>query len=185
MNLNKPIFDKSLFDKPLFSFNHEESINRRRKTIRSYRARADAKRSGLEKLADFMTAKFGSVTFLLLNALWFATWIVLNTNLIPGIEPFDPFPFGLLTMIVSLEAIFLAIIVLISQNRAAKVAEIREEVDLYINSATEGEVTKVIKMLVLLLKKNGIDVENDPELNKMLHSASSEQVEAIIEKELG
>lgn len=172
LNLNFPVF------------NHEENLQRRRKTIKSYRARADAKRTPIEKLADFMTSKLGSVAFLGLNAAWFVIWILINTDNFFGAEVFDPFPFGLLTMIVSLEAIALAIIVLISQNRAAKVAEIREEVDLYINSNTELEVTKAISLIMLLLKKNGIDVENDPELRKMLHNTSNAQIESLIEKEL-
>ena len=165
-------------------FPHEENIKRRKKAIKTYRKRADAKRTLFEKFADFLTAKFGSITFLTLNAIWFVTWILINTDSIPGIDPFDPFPFGLLTMIVSLEAIFLAIIVLISQNRAAKVEEIREEVDLYINSVTEGEVTKLMSLMLLLLDKNGIDVENDPELKKMLHNSSNAEIESLFEKEL-
>ena len=166
------------------TFNHEENLQRRRKTIKSYKSRADAKRSKVEKTADFMTSKLGSVIFLGLNALWFFVWIMINTGNVPGVKEFDPFPFGLLTMIVSLEAIFLAIIVLISQNRAAKVAEIREEVDLYINSMTEAEVTKAISLIMLLLSKNGIDVDKDPDLQKMLHNYSNAQIESLFEKEL-
>lgn len=174
MNLNLPIF----------VFSREENIRQHKKAIRSYKARADARRKPFEKIADIMTSKFGSITFLGLNAVWFASWILVNTGKIPGIEIFDPFPFGLLTMIVSLEAIFLAIIVLISQNRAAKVEEVREEADLYINSVTEGEVTKIISLLLLLLEKNGIDVESDPALKKMLRTESSSKIETLIEKEL-
>src|SRR4051812_26070860 len=85
-----------------------------RLVVQSFRAKADAKRTLSDKFADKLTSKFGTVLFLCLNALWFFIWIVINTNLIPGVKAFDPFPFGLLTMVVSLEAIFLAIIVLIS-----------------------------------------------------------------------
>src|SRR5688572_11004757 len=123
--------------------NHQESVSRRRHVIKSFKAKADAKRTGAEKFADLLTQKFGSVLFLGLNAMWFAVWMVWNTGLIPGLQAFDPFPFGLLTMTVSLEAIFLAIIVLISQNREAKVNELREEVDLQINMIAEEEITKL------------------------------------------
>src|SRR5687767_14664636 len=101
---------------PLNSFNvlgsllsHQETVQRRRKAIKSFKAKADAKRSPTEKFADMLTAKFGTVTFLTLNFLWFAVWILIDTGMVPGVEPFDAFPFGLLTMIVSLEAIGLAI----------------------------------------------------------------------------
>jgi uncharacterized membrane protein len=163
---------------------HEDKIKSRRQTIQTYRAKADAKRTLAEKFADAMTSGFGSVTFLTLNAIWFAAWILINTGKIPAIAPFDPFPFGLLTMIVSLEAIFLAIIVLISQNRASKIDEIREEVDLYINSITETEVSKTIELLILLLEKNGVKVKDDPELSEMLRPVRSEDIEATLEKQL-
>lgn len=156
---------------------------KQRLVVQSFRAKADAKRTLSDKFADKLTAVFGTVFFLGLNALWFLSWIVVNMGLIPGIEPFDPFPFGLLTMIVSLEAIFLAIIVLISQNRAEKIAELREEVDLQINSIAETEITKTIKMLGLLLEKNGIKLE-DPEIADMAQPIRSSDIERMLEKQL-
>jgi uncharacterized membrane protein len=95
----------------------DEKYSRRRHIIHSYKARSDERRTLWERVADTSTAMFGSVTFLSLNTVWFTVWILLNTGVF-GNQAFDPFPFGFLTMIVSLEAIFLAIIVLISQNRA-------------------------------------------------------------------
>jgi uncharacterized membrane protein len=174
---------------PFTSFNQifssDEEVEKRRKVIKSFKAKADAKRSLAEKFADLMTVKFGSVLFLSLNALWFLSWILINTGMIPGIEPFDPFPFGLLTMVVSLEAIFLAIIVLISQNREARIADLREEIELRISSISEGELTKLINLMVLLLEKNGIKVDEDPELKKMLQPTDNAEIERQLEKELG
>lgn len=161
----------------------EDKAKHHRLVVQSYRAKADAKRTITDRFADTLTLKFGSVLFLTLNAIWFFIWITLNTNIIPGIEPFDPFPFGLLTMIVSLEAIFLAIIVLISQNRAAKVAELREEIDLQVNSIAESEVSKVIEILGILLKKNGIKLD-DPEIEDMVRPIRSHDIERILEKQL-
>ncbi len=163
---------------------HEEKMRHRRRIIKSYRVKADKKRNFSARFADGLTSKFGTVLFLALNATWFAIWIAINTGHIAGIEIFDPFPFGLLTMIVSLEAIFLAIIVLISQNRAAKIAEIREEVDMQVNSITEGEVTKVIELLILLLEKNGINVKDDPDLYEMLRPVRSADLERTLENQL-
>lgn len=161
----------------------EDKARHHRLVVQSYRAKADAKRTLTDKFADSLTLRFGSVLFLALNAIWFTTWIVLNTNIIPGLKPFDPFPFGLLTMIVSLEAIFLAIIVLISQNRAAKIAELREEIDLQVNSIAESEVSKIIELLGILLKKNGVKVD-DPEIEDMIRPIRSKDIEKILEKQL-
>lgn len=163
---------------------HEEKIDRRRHVIKSFKAKADAKRSLAEKFADLLTKKFGSIIFLGLNAVWFLVWILWNNNLIPGLKPFDPFPFGLLTMVVSLEAIFLAIIVLISQNRGARVAELREEVDLQINTLAEEEVTKLIQLVVVLLEKQGVNVEDDADIKRLL-GRSNDKIERELERELG
>lgn len=162
---------------------HEEKIKHHRLVVQSYKAKADAKRTLSDKFADNLTLEFGSVIFLSLNTLWFIVWIVINTGLIPGVEPFDPFPFGLLTMIVSLEAIFLSIIVLISQNRAAKIAELREEIDLQINSIAETEITKTITLLELLLEKNGIKLD-DPDVADMTKPLRSADIERALEKQL-
>ncbi len=163
---------------------HEERVIHRRRAIKSYRAKVDRRRGLSDRFADFLTEEFGTVFFLSINAIWFLAWILINTGHVPGIRIFDPYPFGFLTMVVSLEAIFLAVIVLISQNRAAKIAEIREEVDLQVNSITEGEVTKVINLLMLLLEKNGIKVDDDPDLKEMLTPVKSADLERILEKQL-
>lgn len=162
----------------------EENVNVRRKAIKSFKAKADAKRTVPEKFADLLTAKFGSIAFLSLNATWFALWVLINVGWIPGIEPFDPFPFGLLTMVVSLEAIFLAIIVLISQNREGRIAELREEIELQIDTVSESELTKLIKMVTLLLEKQGINTDDDPELQQMLKPLRHAALERELENEL-
>jgi uncharacterized membrane protein len=127
-----------------------------------------------------MTAKFGSVAFLTINVAWFAFWIIINLDLIPGIKPFDPFPFGLLTMVVSLEAIVLAIVVLISQNRGARLADLREEIDLQVDIITEDEITKLMKMMSLFLKKQGIDTSSDEELQQMLEPTNLSNIEEVL-----
>lgn len=163
---------------------HEETVQRRRKAIKSFKAKADAKRSSIEKFADFLTAKFGTVTFLTLNFVWFSAWIVINTGRVPGFEEFDPFPFGLLTMIVSLEAIMLAVIVLISQNREARISELREEIDLQLNTVSETELTKLINLMAILLEKQGVKIDDDPELKKMLKPIDSAEMTRQLEQEL-
>lgn len=151
----------------------------------SLKARADAKRSAVARLADRLTALFGSMPFLIVNVVWFAIWIPVNLGWVPGVSPFDPFPFGLLTMIVSLEAIVLAIIVLISQNRAAALAELREEVTLTVGEITERELTKVLALTTRILEAQGIDLSQDDELRNMLLNTNTEEIVEEMEEEIG
>ncbi len=164
--------------------NNHTAENRHKKILRTIKARADAKRTPSEKLADWMTSTFGSMTFLILNTLLFLFWILINSSILPFITPFDPFPFNLLTTFVSLEAIFLAIFVLISQNRNLKVDDLREELHLQVDLIAEREVTKVIKMMSILLEKNGVDVSNDPELQKFVKPISESDIEKKLEREI-
>lgn len=150
----------------------------------SVKARANVERTLSERLADEMTAGFGSMLFLIANCIWFAAWIVVNTGLIHGLPEFDPFPFGLLTMMVSLEAIILAIVVLISQNRAARIADLREEVALQVEEISEREVTKLLELMVQLLRKEGVDVGKDDELRAMLLATDTEQLAKRLEQEV-
>ena len=168
------------FLRSLFGENEEP----RRRIFKSIKAKADAKRTRTEKVADRMTSSFGSIAFLFLNALLFIAWILVNTGQIKEISPFDPFPFSLLTTIVSLEAIILAIFVLISQNRNAKVDDLREETHLQVNLIAEKEITKIMKMLAILLEKQGVDLSQDPELKKLLKPISEEEIEKKLEREI-
>jgi uncharacterized membrane protein len=99
----------------------------------------------LERIADWIAWFSGSMPFLAINLVWFVTWIALNTLILP-VDPvtnergFDPFPFGLLTMIVSLEAIFLSCFVLISQNRQAEKDRVRADIEYEVNIKAELEV---------------------------------------------
>lgn len=155
-----------------------------RRIISSLKAEEDRKRKPQERIADFLTRIFGSITFLILNIIWFTFWIVMNLGLISGFKPFDPYPFNLLTMTVSLEAICLAVIVLISQNRASKVDDLREEVDLQVDIITEEELTKLMKIVEALAKKQGIDTAKDTELQEMLEPTNLEKIKRVLEREV-
>ncbi|MBI2410943.1 MAG: DUF1003 domain-containing protein [Candidatus Kerfeldbacteria bacterium] len=165
-----------------------ESDNNRTHTsrhiIKSFKAKADAKRTTTEKAADWLTEKSGTVAFLIINILFFLGWILLNTGVIPGITPFDPFPFGFMTTAVSLEAIILAVVVLISQNREATIADIREEIDLQVNVITENEITKLLEMVTLLLQKQEIDITLDKELKEMLKPINVAKIEKSLERQI-
>ncbi len=155
-----------------------------RQRIHSFQAKANAQRNSTERLADWMTRHFGSMRFLMLNMLLFISWIVLNIGWVPMITPFDPYPFSFLTMIVSLEAIALAIVVLISQNRAERVADIREEIDLQLDVITEEEVTKVMALVAYLAEQQGFDTKHDEKLQSMLQQLDVDKISRVLEKQL-
>ena len=141
-------------------------------------------RTSVERVADWFTASFGTVSFLVANTFLFLAWVVINLEWIPGVPAFDPYPFNFLTTAVSLEAIFLSIIVLMSQNRDSKVATLREEMDLQINLQSEREITKILQILDRMEKKTASSRKNDPDLTAMLTQVDLEQLEQTIIKAL-
>jgi uncharacterized membrane protein len=104
-------------------------------------------RSTVEQIADWIAGTGAGGPVLILHVIWFGLWVTANVGLIPGVTPFDPFPFPFLTMTVSLEAIFLAWIVLASQNRLAKQSEKRGHLNLQIDLLAEREMTAVLRLL--------------------------------------
>jgi len=158
-------------------------VDRRKQFFKSYEAKSLRSRSILTQMADDLTAICGSTPFLLFHVFAFSTWISINLGWFSGILPFDPFPFGLLTMIVSLEAIFLAIFVLVSQNRSAHISTIRDEVHMRINLIAEEEITKILQVLAEIRKEMGIK-KTDPELDKMLERIDTNYIETSITEQM-
>ena len=113
----------------------------RRHVARNINVEMEIRSTTVEKIADVIAAFSGSITFLALNAAWFIIWI--GWNSIPGLPHFDPYPFGFLTMVVSLEAIFLSIFVLISQNRQAAKDRLRADSEYEVNLKAELEITQL------------------------------------------
>jgi CRP/FNR family cyclic AMP-dependent transcriptional regulator len=112
---------------------------------RNVNAEVEDRRTNVERAADWIAAFSGSITFLMLHVVFFAVWILLNVNWLPGWRPpmFDPFPFGLLTMVVSLEAIILSVFVLLSQSRQATKDRIRGDIEYEVNLKAELEVAQL------------------------------------------
>jgi uncharacterized membrane protein len=135
-----------------------------------------AQRSRIEVVADQLTRWAASTPFLIVHVFWFAAWMIVNTGAL-GIRPFDPFPFGLLTMIVSLEAIFLSIFVLMAQSRESAIAELREEVSLQVVLRMEEEVTKTLQLVAGLYGRMGHEVADDAELRGMLGPLDPDRIE--------
>jgi uncharacterized membrane protein len=150
-------------------------------TIVHSRQLAASQRNGEERLADSITDFSGRMYFVYFHILWFAIWILINLGYF-GIKPFDPYPFGLLTMIVSLEAIFLSTFVLISQNRLSAEADRRADLDLQIGLLAEHELTRVLKMLDEIQDKMGIENNDDKELQDLEKNVHPEDVLAEIDR---
>src|SRR5688572_12785207 len=154
------------------------------RAVRALKARHAAERSPLDSAADGLTRVASSGYFLAAHVLWFTTWILWNTGLHPGFEPFDPFPFGLLTMIVSLEAIFLSIFVLMAQRRESSIAELREEITLHVLLRAEEEVTKTLQLVCGLYPRLGHKLAEDPELAEMMRPIDPDAIEQLLTSQI-
>ena len=136
-------------------------------TILQLEREAIQSRSKAEHIADKVTTFAGSTPFILLHAAWFGGWILMNEGILPGLKPFDPFPFSFLTLVVSLEAIFLTLLVLMSQNRMTKEADKRAKLDLQINMLDEQETTLILRMVQKIARHLGLDEEVDASIKDL------------------
>ncbi len=139
-------------------------------------------RSVTEHLGEVIARFFGSLSFIIAHGLFIAGWVLLNTSMIPGVSPFDPYPFGLLSAVIGIEFICLTTFVLMNQKHQMRRTEQWAKLDLHLNMLTEQEVTKNMQMLHLIcqhlrLKQPG----QDQEVNELSQAMS---VTALVE-ELG
>ncbi|MGI8401989.1 MAG: DUF1003 domain-containing protein [Gemmatimonadaceae bacterium] len=153
------------------------------KAFRAIKAQHSANRTRSEILADRMIGLASSTAFLVIHAVLFVVWIVWN---IPGVPlpHFDPYPYGMLTTIVSLEAIFLSIFVLMTQSRESKIGELREEVTLQVNLRIEEEVTKTLHLVAGLYSRLGLKLADDPELKAMLEPLDPKRIEEDLAEQI-
>src|SRR5689334_9884601 len=147
------------------------------------KAKHAAERTLILALADWLNDLAASPKFFVLHAIWFLVWIPWNVGLL-GLKPFDPYPFGLLTMVVSLEAIFLSIFVLMAQKRESAIAELREELALQVNLRMEEEVTKTLQLVAGLYTRLGHRVAEDPELHDMMQPLDVAGLERALATEI-
>jgi uncharacterized membrane protein len=158
-------------------------------TITEMQHREDAALPVQEKIAGWITAFSGSMIFVYIHAVWFGLWILLNVGFIriPYLSLFDPYPFGLLTLVVSLEAIFLSTFVLIAQNRLAQQSERRAELDLHINLLAEQKAAKVLEMLDQIVcqldqTSSKFNLKTDTEVSALEISPPLEEVLELIQE---
>jgi uncharacterized membrane protein len=140
------------------------------------KAQHSAHRTMLERFVDGLNEIASSTWFLVFHVIWFAIWLVWNSGVLP-LHAFDPYPFGMMTTIVSLEAIFLSIFVLMAQKREAAIAELREELGLQVSLRVEQEVTKALQLVAGLYTRLGHRVSDDPELHHMLQPLDVKGIE--------
>jgi uncharacterized membrane protein len=118
------------------------------------------RRTPTERVSDVMTKLVGNMGFLLAQLILISSWSLLNLHLIPGLKAFDPFPFGILALVVSSESVFLTIFVLISQGRMARQSERRSHLDLQVGMLSEQELTTILQMLQKLCQHVGVNVDS-------------------------
>ena len=119
----------------------------RHTTSRNVNKEVADQRSAIQKAADWIAAASGSIPFLMLHCVGFAGWIVVNMGILPEVPVFDPYPFGLLTMAVSLEAIILSVFVLLSQNRQVAKDRVRSDIEYEVNLKAELEIAHLHEKL--------------------------------------
>ncbi len=157
-------------------------VRRNIQALVEVRKELERKKGVQETIADTITGFTGSMTFVYLHASLFGGWLVVNMGLIPGVEPFDPFPFVMLAMIASVEAIFLSTFVLISQNRMQALVDKRADLDLQINLLAEHEITRLIELVDGISKHLGVSAPHDGRLEELKKDVHPEEVLEEIER---
>ncbi len=156
-----------------------DAIVRNVKAVAELAKKSARHRSRFEHLSDRVTYLAGTTGSLLLHGAWFSGWIAANV-LLP--RAFDPFPFSRLAALVSLEAIFLTLFVLSSQNRLKYETDQRAQIELQVNLLAEQEMTLVLRMLKDLCQRSNVAVPDG--LNELLHDVNIEDVAATVAREL-
>jgi uncharacterized membrane protein len=176
-------------------------------SLATIKTAAQRRENPTQRVADFFTRLSGSMAFIYFHTVWFLVWMVWNLNLIPGLRAFDPFPFGLLihvawfglwiglgverypygllTMIVSLEAIFLSTFVLISQNREQQLSSVRDELQTQISLYQEQELTQVLRIVHRMEKHLGLMEQDERLVRAMEHFVDADDLLREIEAGVG
>jgi uncharacterized membrane protein len=162
---------------------HGSVLRKNIRAIADLEERALHQRGTADRLSDAISRAMGSGPFALIHIIGFSAWFALNTKLVPGIQPFDPYPFYLLTLIVALEAFFLTVFVLMSQNRMTRQAEKRAHLDLQVNMLAEQELTAILRMVHSLCEKHGV-AARDERLEELITETDVHKVAAALEDRL-
>jgi len=162
---------------------HYTAIRRNIEAVAKLEENFQRDRTATDRIADSIAAFTGSLKFVVLHAALFALWFAVNLGLVPGVPRFDPYPFLLLSLVVSLEAIFLSTFVLVKQNRMSRREDLRAHLDLQINLLTEREMTIVLQMLERISARMGVYPSSE-ELRELVEETSVEDVAQQLQKNL-
>ena len=160
----------------------DQLTQRNIEAIRQLEEAAKEERTASDRVAEVIAKFCGSMTFVWVHVAWFGIWVLINV--MPGLPHIDPFPFTFLTLVVSLEAIFLSTFILISQNHDTKISERRNHLDLQINLLSEQENTQMLTMLRAIAEKVGANLGQDEQVRAMSEETKPQQlVKQIKERE--
>jgi len=146
---------------------------------------AQQQRTLSDRLSDAIANFVGSIPFVLLHLCWFGIWVALNTTDLFRPLRFDPYPFALLCMLVSLEGVLLSTFVLIKQNRMSHRADERSHLDLQVNLLSEKELTKILQLQKLICSKLDIkEAETDFEVNELSNITAVDNIAHELNRQL-
>ena len=153
--------------------------------IATMQEQLEQKRSLIDRIADVIANFSGSMGFVLVHVVWFIGWFLWNTGVLPGVKKFDPYPFILLAMIVSVEGVLLSTFVLMKQNRMQRKSDARDHVNLQIDLLAEKEVTKSLRLLRAICRRLEIsEADMDPELEEMMNTTSVDTLAGDVQTKL-
>jgi uncharacterized membrane protein len=147
-------------DNPLPAAGAANPTQQNIETIAKLEHDALSRRTTTERVSELVTKLVGNMGFLLFQLLLISGWILINLHVLPGLKPFDPFPFGVLALLVSSEGVFLTVFVLITQSRMARQSDRRSHLGLQVNMLSEQELTTILQMLQKLCQHMGVNVES-------------------------
>jgi uncharacterized membrane protein len=143
------------------------------------------RRSTSERLADAVGSFTGSLLFVVLQSALLITWLLVNSGKIPSLRPFDPYPFSLLGMIVSVEAVILSSFILMRQNRMMRRGERRNHLNLQVDLLAEKEITKLLQMVSAICSQMGLkSIATDQEIRELSQPTSIESISQSLEDRL-
>ena len=155
------------------------------RTVAKLQQQAAQSRTRWQRLADFVSSIAARDSTIAWHVAFFAGWIAVNLPLVP-LRPFDPFPFSLLTTVVSLEAIFLTLFVLASQKRLTQDADRRAHLDLQVNLLSEQEMTLVLQMLREICEHLGLqDTIQSPKFRELVKRTDVGELAEHVERTIG
>jgi len=140
-----------------------------------------ATESTSDRIAAYISRFCGSMTFVWVHVVFFTAWIILNAVMLP--HPFDPYPFTFLTLVVSLEAIFLSTFIMIAENRQERISDRRSQLDLQINILAEQESTKTLQILSAIAQKLSIDTSSDSTIGALEKAVEPERLAKQIDQQ--